>query len=160
MTGFQPRAGRVPARRPPTPGAARVLPGGLRAAFFLLLSGSAGARLRAIILLSVAIAACSTQRLQPGPAADRALVRANPVLSAGLPVQVRLRQVDGRKVSWHVAAADLPAGRHRLLVDCRIAATGTDRRFALEVELAAGREYRLVARTSARDCAGVELVPR
>ncbi|MBM5812042.1 MAG: hypothetical protein FJ191_08780 [Gammaproteobacteria bacterium] len=104
--------------------------------------------------------ACSTQRLQPGPASDRALVRSDPVFSAGLPVQVRLRQVDGRKVSWHAAAAELQAGRHRLLVDCRIAATGTDRRFALEVELAPGLEYRLVARTSARDCDGVELVER
>ena len=88
------------------------------------------------------------------------MVRADPAVSAGLPVQLRLRQVDGVAVSWFAAAVELPAGRHRLLVDCRVAATRSTQRFALEAELEAGREYRLVARTSARDCDGVELAPR
>ncbi len=88
------------------------------------------------------------------------MVRADPAVSAGLPVQVRLRQVDGVAVSWRVAAAELPPGQHRLLVDCRVTATRSTARFALDVEVEAGREYRLVARASARDCDGVELAPR
>jgi hypothetical protein len=117
--------------------------------------------LRALVLLAgLASAACSTQQLPAGPVAGRAIVRADPAVSAGLPVQVRLRQVDDVAVSWRAAAAGLPAGRHRLLVDCRVMATRSTGRFALEVELEAGREYRLVARASARDCDGVELALR
>lgn len=114
----------------------------------------------AALLSALACAACATQQLQPGPDAPRAIVRADPLLNAGLPVRVRLRRVDDTALSWRASAAELPAGWHRLLVDCHVAATRSTRRFTLDVELEAGREYRLVARTSARDCDGVELLPR
>ena len=48
-------------------------------------------------------------------------------------------------------------GKHRLLVDCRIAETGNVRRHAIEAEVSAGRHYRLVAETGPglRECTQV-----
>lgn len=113
--------------------------------------------------LAAACAACATQRVYPGPslpAGERVLVRADPAFSAGLPVQLRLRQAAGRKVPWHASSVELPPGRQSLLVDCRILESGATRRFVVETELEAGAEYRLVATASARNCEAIELVKR
>ena len=107
------------------------------------------------------LAACATQRLYDGsplPAGERAIVRADPVVSAGLPVQLRLRQVDGKAVGLSSSAVEMRPGRHALLVDCHVAESGSVRRFDLDVELVAGKRYRLVATASARNCEAVELV--
>lgn len=92
------------------------------------------------------------------PADERAIVRADPAVNAGLPVALRLRQVDGRDVSLGASGVELAPGAHELLVDCRVAESGSVRRFVLAVELAAGRAYRLVAEATARNCEAVELV--
>ena len=115
-----------------------------------------------LILLAVTLAAsCTTQRAYPGPALardERAIVRADPAFSAGLPVQLRLRQAGGHRIALHASAVELPAGHHSLLVDCRVLESGATQRFVIEADLAAGREYRLVARASARNCDAVELI--
>lgn len=113
--------------------------------------------------LAAICAACATQRVYPGPALpadERVIVRADPAFSAGLPVQLRLRQAGGRKIPLHASAVELPPGRHSLLVDCRVLASGATRRFVVEAELEAGAEYRVVATASARNCDAVELVRR
>ncbi len=115
----------------------------------------------AAALFAASLAACTTERLYDGPplpAAERAIVRADPAVSAGLPVQLRLRQVDGRDVALSASAVELPPGPHELLVDCRVAESGSVRRFAVAVELEAGGRYRLVATATARNCEAVELI--
>ncbi|MGH8196685.1 MAG: hypothetical protein ACRETI_00785 [Steroidobacteraceae bacterium] len=112
-------------------------------------------------LAAAALAACATERLYDGPplsSAERAIVRADPLMSAGLPVQLRLRQVNGRDVGLASSAVELPPGKHELLVDCRVEESGSVRRFAVEAELEAGGRYRLVANATARNCEAVELI--
>ena len=113
------------------------------------------------LVVAVLLAGCVTTRGYDGPplpASERAIVRADPVVSAGLPVQVRLRQVDGRDISLQTSAVELAPGAHELLVDCRVAESGAVARFDMEVELAAGAEYRLVATATVRNCEAVQLI--
>ena len=119
-------------------------------------------RMRTLILLMLAAtAACTTQRVYPGSGSSpegNAIVRADPAFSAGLPVQVRLRKAGEHRISLGASAIELPPGRHSLLVDCRVQESGVTRRFVVEADLEAGREYRLVARASTRNCDAVELI--
>jgi len=85
-------------------------------------------------------------------------VRADPVVSAGLPVQLRLRQVDGREIGLSSSAVELAPGAHTFLVDCRVEESGAVNRFVVEEELEPGGRYRLVANASARNCEAVELI--
>jgi len=112
-------------------------------------------------LLALLATGCATERLYDGPplpADERAIVRADPVVSAGLPVQLRLRLVDGHRIGLSASKVELTPGSHSLLVDCRIAESGSVRRFTIEAELEAGGRYRLVANTTARNCEAVELI--
>lgn len=114
-----------------------------------------------LLLAAALCAGCVTTRVYDGPplpASERAIVRADPAISAGLPVQLRLRQADGRDISLQTSAVELPPGAHELLVDCRMAESGAVRRFNLEVDLAAGAEYRLVATATAQNCEAVQLI--
>jgi hypothetical protein len=113
------------------------------------------------VLISLLFAGCATERAYEGPALakeERAIVRADPVVSAGLPVQIRIRRADGHDVGFTASQVELPPGKHALVVDCRVAETGAVRRFTLEEELVAGGRYRLVADTSARNCEAVALI--
>jgi hypothetical protein len=114
-----------------------------------------------ILVVALLSSGCVTSRVYDGPplpASERAIVRADPAISAGLPVQLRLRQADGRDISLQTSAVELPPGAHALLVDCRVAESGAVRRFNLEVDLAAGAEYRLVATATAKNCEAVQLI--
>lgn len=105
-------------------------------------------------------AGCATERAYDGPrlpAAERAVVHADPAVSAGLPVQLRLRQVDERSIPLTASSVELQPGPHVLLVDCRVTESRTTQRFTLEVELERGGAYRLVAVASTRNCEAVEL---
>jgi hypothetical protein len=125
----------------------------------------AGAKLRKLrtgtILAALLFAGCATERAYDGAPLARgegAIVRADPVVSAGLPVQVRIRQADGREVGVEASKVELPPGRHTLIVDCRVAESGAVRRFTLEEELEAGGRYRIVAQATSRNCEAVALV--
>lgn len=112
------------------------------------------------LLLAVICTGCATERLAPPelPPEERAVVRADPALSAGLPVTVRLRQVDGRDLPLSASRIELAPGAHQLLVDCRVRESGALARFALAVEVEAGGSYRLVAEATARNCEAVRLI--
>ncbi len=113
------------------------------------------------VVIAAVLAGCGTQQLYDGEALkpeDRAVVRADPVVSAGLPVQIRLRRVNGYDVRFSANRVELPPGKHVLLVDCRVAETGSVRRFTVEGELEAGGRYRLVADATARNCEAVALI--
>ena len=114
-----------------------------------------------ICLAAALAAACTTEHVTRGvesEASGSAIVHADPAFSAGLPVQLRLRKADDRKLSMLASAVELPAGHHSLLVDCRMQESGATQRFVVEADLEAGREYRLVARATARNCDAVELM--
>ena len=80
-------------------------------------------------------------------------------ITAGAPVTVTLRQVDGRKLGVGEHAAEVLPGVHRLLVDCRIAETGSVSRHFIDADVYAGRRYRLVGETSPglRECTAVHV---
>jgi hypothetical protein len=114
-----------------------------------------------LVCSALLLAGCATERAYEGPplpAGERAIVRADPVVSAGLPVQVRIRRADGRDVGVSASRVELPPGPHSLVVDCRVAESGSVRRFTVEGELVAGGRYRLVADATARNCEAVELI--
>jgi len=113
------------------------------------------------LVLALLCAGCATGRAYPGPElppGESAVVRADPALSAGLPVTVRLRQVDGRDLPFSASRVRLAPGAHELLVDCSVRESGAVARFALAVEVEAGASYRLVAQATARNCEAVRLI--
>lgn len=113
------------------------------------------------LLAAFAVAACATERAYEGPALakeERAVVRADPVVSAGSPVQVRIRQADGHDVGLTASKVELPPGKHSFVIDCKVAASGAVRRFTLEEELDAGGRYRIVADATTRNCEAVALI--
>jgi hypothetical protein len=115
----------------------------------------------AAAVVAALLCGCATERAYEGPPLAKgevAIVRADPVVSAGAPVQVRIRQVDGRDVGLSASKVELPPGAHAIVVDCRVAESGSLRRFTVEATLDAGGRYRLVANTTARNCESVELI--
>jgi hypothetical protein len=79
-------------------------------------------------------------------------------VTAGLPVQIRLRRVGEREVTFSSNAVELAPGTHTFLVDCRVEESGSVSRFAVEAELEPGGRYRFVAKASTRNCEAVELI--
>jgi CRISPR/Cas system-associated exonuclease Cas4 (RecB family) len=80
-------------------------------------------------------------------------------ITAGAPISVVLRQIDGRTLGIGQSSVDVLPGKHSLLVDCRIQETESITRHAIEQDFFAGRRYRLVAETGpgVRECTGVYL---
>ena len=80
-------------------------------------------------------------------------------VTAGAPISVILRQVDGRTLGVGQTSVDVLPGTHTLLVDCRIAETDSVTRHSIEADVSAGRRYRLVAETGPglRECTQVSL---
>lgn len=80
-------------------------------------------------------------------------------VTAGLPVTVTLRSVDGTALKFWQSAADVGSGKHRLLVDCRVAATEKLARYELNVTVYAGERYGFVATATPREgCTEVKFV--
>ena len=115
-----------------------------------------------LIALAAFIGGCMSVQLYEGPKRDRdevARISGDPVVTAGSPITVVLRQVDGRDIGVTQTTVEVLEGTHELLVDCRIAETKRVSRHALEVEVYGGRKYRLRADTgpALRECTGVRL---
>lgn len=113
----------------------------------------------AVLLLS---GGCMTQQSYEGaklPRDEVAHISGDLRFTAGAPLSVLLRQVDGRTLSVGENAVDVLPGSHNLLVDCRIQETDSTTRHSLDVEVSAGRRYKLVAETGAglRECTSVRL---
>ncbi len=107
-------------------------------------------------------AGCMTQQGYDGPklAGDEvARISGDLRFTAGVPVSALLRQVDGRTLTINQSSVDVTPGSHTLLVDCRVQETDSTSRYSLEVDVAAGRRYRLVAETGPglRECVSVRL---
>lgn len=119
-------------------------------------------KLSLLAISAVLTSGCMSVQLYDGPKRDRdevARITGDPVVSAGAPVSVILRQVDERDIGITQTSVEVLEGKHNLLVDCRIAETKAVSRHALEVEVYGGRSYRLRAETgpALRECTGVTL---
>jgi len=120
------------------------------------------ARLGSIAMLVIAASGCTSVQLYDGPRRDRdevARITGDPVVTAGSPITVVLRQVDGQDIGLTRTSVEVLEGAHELLVDCRIAETKSVSRHSLEVEVMGGRSYRLRADTgpALRECVAVTL---
>ena len=119
-------------------------------------------KLSALAMIAVLLGGCMSVQLYVGPKRDKdevARITGDPVVTAGSPVTVILRQVDGHDIGVTQTSVEVLEGKHSLLVDCRIAETKGGSRHALEVEVFGGRKYRLRAETgpALRECTGVTL---
>jgi len=118
-------------------------------------------RLSALTVI-LACSGCATAQLYDGPrrkANEVAHISGDLRFNAGSPLTIVLRQVDEVPLNIGQNAVDILPGKHRLLVDCRIAETQSISRHAVDVEVSAGRHYRLVAETGPglRECTDVTL---
>jgi hypothetical protein len=116
---------------------------------------------RAIVLIVAAVCAgCGTVQGYDGEHRDAdevARIVGDLPVTAGAPISVILRQVDGRTLNVGQTSVDVLPGTHQLLVDCRIAETSSTTRYSVEADVSAGRRYRLVAETGPglRECTRV-----
>jgi hypothetical protein len=107
---------------------------------------------------------CMTARTYEGPqreADDVAHITGDFRVTAGAPVSAILRQVDERTLGVGERSVEVLPGMHRLLVDCRIAETESISRHVLDVDVFAGRRYKLIAQLAPglRECTDVILQP-
>jgi hypothetical protein len=120
-------------------------------------------KLRLVALaVVVACSSCATAQLYDGPRRSNdevAHITGDLRFNAGSPLTVVLRQVDEVELSIGQNAVDILPGKHRLLVDCRIAETQNVSRHSVDVEVSAGRHYKLVAEAGPglRECTQVTL---
>ncbi|HKS54417.1 MAG TPA: hypothetical protein VJS12_03985 [Steroidobacteraceae bacterium] len=110
----------------------------------------------------VACSGCATAQLYDGPRRGNnevAHISGDLRINAGSPLTLVLRQVDEVELNIGQNAVDILPGPHRLLVDCKIAETQSVSRHAVDVEVSAGRHYKLVAETGPglRECTQVTL---
>ncbi|HEY5758246.1 MAG TPA: hypothetical protein VIU34_20610 [Steroidobacter sp.] len=113
-------------------------------------------------MTAVLTGGCMSVQLYDGPKRNKdevARITGDPVVTAGSPVTVILRQVDGHDIGVTQTSVEVLEGKHNLLVDCRIAETKGGSRHSLDVEVFGGRKYRLRAETgpALRECTGVTL---
>jgi hypothetical protein len=116
----------------------------------------------AVLALVAVCSGCATAQFYDGPRRDPddvAHISGDLRVTAGAPVSVILRQVDGRPLGFGQNAVEVLPGKHELLVDCQIAETGGVSRHTIEAEVWPGRRYRLRAETGAglRQCTDVTL---
>ncbi|AMN45768.1 hypothetical protein ACG33_01330 [Steroidobacter denitrificans] len=117
-----------------------------------------------LILPIMSLGGCSTARGYEGgqrAAGEVARISGDFRVTAGAPLSVILRQVDEQVLSVGERSVDVLPGEHRLLVDCRIAETGSVSRHALDVTVLPGRRYKLRAELAPglRECTAVILAP-
>lgn len=116
-----------------------------------------------MVIMSIAgLAGCMTQQSYEGPrrqASEVARVSGDLAVTAGAPITVILRQVDGHTVPFGSNSVDVLPGEHTFLVDCRIAETRSITRVEITADVLPGARYRLVAETGPglRECTGVHL---
>jgi len=116
------------------------------------------------VLAALLCSACTTVNLSDdGETASDALahIRGDYRVTAGLPVTVTLRSVDGKPLKFWQSGADVNSGKHRLLVDCRVAAAEKLSRHELNVDVHAGEHYYFVAEASPHQgCTEVRFVAK
>ena len=115
-----------------------------------------------VLALAVACSGCATAQLYDGPrrsADEVARITGDLRINAGSPLTIILREVDNTPLNLGQNAVEVLPGKHRLLVDCRIAETEKVSRHSIEAEVSAGRHYKFAAETGPglRECTQVTL---
>jgi hypothetical protein len=115
----------------------------------------------ALALAVLSCAGCRTAQSYAGERLSSAEVAriSGDVPVNGAPLAVILRKVDRRELGFSESSAEVLPGKHSLLVDCRIRETSSTSRHSLDVEVEAGRRYRLVAEAAKglRGCVEVRI---
>jgi len=111
-----------------------------------------------VAVCAFSLAGCFTLPAAEDVSEGHAHIAGDYHIRAASPVDVYLRSVDGRALSFWHNGADVAPGAHRLLVDCRIASPDKVSRYELNITVVAGVRYRLEADATSRDCNGVTLV--
>jgi hypothetical protein len=119
-------------------------------------------RVLASMLVALIATGCATGQSYEGERRARdevAKISGDLRVTAGAPVTVILRKVDGYELGLGENSVEVLPGKRQLLVDCRIAETSSTTRLSIEAEVYAGERYRLVAETGPglRGCASVSL---
>lgn len=114
------------------------------------------------LALVVVCSGCGTVQLYDGPRRDAdevARIIGDLRINAGSPLTIVLREVDDTPLNIGQNAVDVLPGKHRFLVDCKIAETQSVSRYSIEADVAGGQRYRLVAETGPglRECTQVTL---
>jgi hypothetical protein len=115
-----------------------------------------------VLTLAVICGGCATAQLYDGPrrgAGEVARITGDMRINAGSPLTLILREVDSTPLNVGQNSVEVLPGKHRFLVDCRIAETEKISRHSIEEEVSAGRHYRLLAETGPglRECTQVTL---
>jgi len=117
-----------------------------------------------VVLATLLCGGCATVNLSDdGETAKDALahISGDYRVTAGLPVTVTLRSIDGKALKFWQHAADVSSGKHRLLVDCRVAAAEKLSRHELNVDVHAGEHYYLAAEASPHQgCTEVKFIAK
>jgi hypothetical protein len=112
--------------------------------------------------MGAVLSGCMTVQTYEGPhrgADEVARISGDLPITAGAPISVILREVDGHVLNVSQTNVEVLPGEHRFLVDCRIAETKKTSRHSIESEVFAGRRYRLKAETGPglRECTAIRL---
>jgi hypothetical protein len=115
-----------------------------------------------LALVAVCCSGCGTAQVYDGPrrsADEVARITGDMRINAGSPLTLVLREVDNTPLSLGQNSVEVLPGKHRFLVDCRIAETEKTSRHSFEEEVSAGRHYKFVAETGPglRECTQVTL---
>jgi hypothetical protein len=115
-----------------------------------------------VIAFAVVCSGCGTAQLYDGPrraSSEVARITGDLRINAGSPLTLVLREVDNTPLSVRENSVEVLPGKHRFLVDCRIAETEKTSRHSIEEEVSAGRHYRFAAETGPglRECTQVTL---
>jgi len=115
-----------------------------------------------VLALVLVCSGCGTAQLYDGPrrsSDEVARITGDMRIHAGSPLTLVLREVDNTPLNLGQNAVEVLPGKHRFLVDCRIAETEKTSRHSVEEEVSAGRHYRFVAETGPglRECTQVTL---
>ena len=114
------------------------------------------------LALIVASAGCMTAQTYDGPRQPRsevAHINGDMRFSGSAPLSLVIRKVDDIELGIGQSSVDVLPGEHTLLVDCRLQETGGLSRHSIDVDVSAGRAYRLVAETGPglRECESIRL---
>ena len=99
-----------------------------------------------LLVIAPLCGGCLSTQLYDGAKRDRnevARITGDPVITAGSPITVVLRRVDGHDINIAQTSVEVLEGEHELLVDCRLAENKSVSRHALKVTVYGGRKYRL-----------------
>jgi hypothetical protein len=111
------------------------------------------------------VTGCSTLRAYDGPAREPdevAVISGDLRFTAGAPLSLLLRSVDGQPLDARYNGVEVLPGKHVFVVDCVLRETQSTSRHEVTAEVDPGTHYGFTAEMAPamRGCASVELQPK